>query len=58
MRKIISLTRTALNQSKCSPSSALDATHANELYELMHDPVRIISLPVGLRAGIIITGVA
>lgn len=43
---------TAASQSKF-PFSLLHTAYANEAYELMHDPVRIITLPAGLKAGII-----
>lgn len=31
----------------------LQTPYANEVYELMHDPIRIITLPAGLKAGAI-----
>ena len=31
--------------------------HVNEVYELMHDPITIITLPVGLKSGAI-SGIA
>lgn len=43
---------TAASQSKF-PFSLLHTPYANEAYELMHDPTRIITLPAGLKAGII-----
>lgn len=43
---------TAASQSKF-PFSLLHTPYANEAYELMHDPIRIITLPAGLKAGII-----
>lgn len=46
----------AENQSRF-PFSLLQTPYANEVYELMHDPIRIITLPVGLKAGAI-SGVA
>lgn len=42
----------AKNQSN-SPFSLLRTPYANEVYELMHDPIRIIRLPAGLKAGAI-----
>lgn len=42
----------AENQSKF-PFSLLQTSYANEVYELMHDPIRIITLPVGSKAGAI-----
>lgn len=43
---------TAASQSKF-PFTLLHTPYANEAYELMHDPIRIIILPAGLKAGII-----
>ncbi len=37
--------------------SLLQTSYVNEVYELMHDPIRIITLPVGSKAGAI-SGVA
>lgn len=42
----------AKNQSNV-PFSLLKTPYANEVYELMHDPIRIIRLPAGLKAGAI-----
>lgn len=40
-----------------SKFQSLLQTYVNEVYELMHDPIRIISLPVGSKA-VAISGVA
>lgn len=37
--------------------SLLQTSYANEVYELMHDPITIITLPVGSKSGAI-SGVA
>lgn len=37
--------------------SLLQTLYVNEVYELMHDPIRIITLPAGSEAGAI-SGVA